>query len=184
MTDIDTREGFVYFIQSYRGGDVKVGWSEDPVARLRALQVGHPDRLVLIGVRHGTVGLEPKVHDYLASSRVRGEWFRPCDRMRDLLTRAESALPLLAARSRGLTEKHRTSPWTRTAQKRRDRMLRQFCQDEERCLQMLRVKRGLADDFEERWRLRNRKKPARTVNHRSGRYHHWASPDSFRREVS
>lgn len=182
-------DGFVYFIQSYRGGNIKAGWSADPVARLRSLQVGHPDRLVIIGVREGPRSLEADVHRFLKPDHVRGEWFKPGARVKALVARAESAHKLVATKQAGRRANDYNQVHIHQMSKMHERKLRQFERDEAACLRRLRVKRDPVtadgDEWEARWRSRNRSnKRSRIVNHKSGRYHHWASPDSFRRGVT
>ncbi len=60
---------------------VKVGWSADPVARLRALQTAVPEPLHLIATRPGGPDDERRIHHLCADHRVSGEWFRMCERI-------------------------------------------------------------------------------------------------------
>jgi len=39
----------VYFVQGRQGGPIKIGTTKDIVARMRELQVGYADELVLLG---------------------------------------------------------------------------------------------------------------------------------------
>ena len=70
---------FVYIIEAVGRGMVKVGWAVDPEERLKTLQSGCPDKLVLrqkIGTsRRRVVELEQVTHDWLKDCWVRGEWF-------------------------------------------------------------------------------------------------------------
>lgn len=66
---------FVYFIQAEHGGPVKIGQAQDPRARLRELQCGNPDRLVIRSVILAEQETERSLHVAWASARVRGEWF-------------------------------------------------------------------------------------------------------------
>lgn len=78
--------GYVYFIKSGDGGPVKVGWSENPQMRLAQLQSAHHETLTLIDAVPGGRDVEAAVHAQLAESRVRGEWFRDDEALRDQIT--------------------------------------------------------------------------------------------------
>jgi T5orf172 domain len=67
----------VYFIGTKlaRGHDVKVGYSRDPKARLRALQTSHGERLQIFATVEGGKDLEAKYHTRWRSRRRSGEWF-------------------------------------------------------------------------------------------------------------
>ena len=67
----------IYFIQSGRDGPIKIGVSDDPVARLRELQSASPRRLTIIGCRGGWHPLESRLHARFSRLRTDGgqEWF-------------------------------------------------------------------------------------------------------------
>jgi hypothetical protein len=75
-------EGHVYFLQSVRGGPIKVGYAADLRARVSNIQVGHPEELEVIGVVRGTPELEEALHKEFAWCHVRGEWFAPSEALR------------------------------------------------------------------------------------------------------
>jgi hypothetical protein len=66
---------FVYVVQGEPGTPIKVGVAKDPMARLRGLQTGNPQRLRILCVIPGDHALETALHDRLRDSRVLGEWF-------------------------------------------------------------------------------------------------------------
>lgn len=68
------------YVIGMRNGPCKVGISDNPGARLGALQTGCPFELVLFGHREfpsraHARALEVAIHDFLAEHRVSGEWF-------------------------------------------------------------------------------------------------------------
>lgn len=67
-----------YFIRA-TGGMHKIGKSANPEERLKDLQCANPKRLVLAAVVDGD--FEKRFHDHFHSIRVRGEWFRPSNRL-------------------------------------------------------------------------------------------------------
>lgn len=68
--------GSVYFIGEQLGGDtIKIGWSRDPVSRLRQLQVGNPQPLKFLGCVAANRLIEPALHQLFAPAYVTGEWF-------------------------------------------------------------------------------------------------------------
>jgi hypothetical protein len=65
----------IYFIQSGKDGAIKIGFSIDPVSRMRDLQVAHPETLRLIFAIDGNHELEAALHVHFTEKRIRGEWF-------------------------------------------------------------------------------------------------------------
>ena len=80
--------GWVYFIQSSRGGPIKIGWTSASVEdRLRSLQTSAPDKLVVLATAAGSRLDEKELHRELSSYRMRGEWFADCSEVRDVINR-------------------------------------------------------------------------------------------------
>jgi hypothetical protein len=78
----------VYFIQAGRSGAIKIGTTGMAVPdalknRIENLQIGCPDKLVLLGTIPGGNDRERELHERFAHLTERGEWFRP---EADLLT--------------------------------------------------------------------------------------------------
>lgn len=71
--------GYVYFIQGQCGGAIKVGYSVNPRIRLKELQTGYPDTLLILAIIPGTQHTEATLHRQFDASRLKGEWFRPDD---------------------------------------------------------------------------------------------------------
>lgn len=67
---------WVYFIGQQSGGLVKIGVSNDPVARMTTLQVGSPVPLELLVAIVGDIALERTLHAIFSRDRAHGEWFR------------------------------------------------------------------------------------------------------------
>jgi hypothetical protein len=67
----------LYFIQNTVTGNIKIGVSNDPNKRLRSLQTGSADSLVLLGALLTSELSEAKAHDMFRKHRIRGEWFKP-----------------------------------------------------------------------------------------------------------
>lgn len=68
---------FVYFVQSGPDGPIKIGSASNVAARVRALQIGCPDRLRVLAVLTGGLRKEHELHERFAESRKEGEWFWP-----------------------------------------------------------------------------------------------------------
>jgi hypothetical protein len=66
----------IYAIRNTRTNSVKIGYSGKPDGRLKGLQTGHEDDLVLEAYAQGDMQREAQLHAYLADERLRGEWFR------------------------------------------------------------------------------------------------------------
>ena len=70
----------IYFVQIGADGPIKIGFTSasSPVDRLRALQVGVPYELRLLGViSGGSAQDERRLHASFDQHRLRGEWFIP-----------------------------------------------------------------------------------------------------------
>lgn len=68
----------IYFIQDTLTCHIKIGFTDgDPDARLRALQTGNPNPLVLLGTSQGDLEDEQDLHRRFSEWRVQGEWFKP-----------------------------------------------------------------------------------------------------------
>jgi hypothetical protein len=67
--------GHIYFIATHDLSAVKVGFTDDVVARRTLLQIGNAQRLHIIYAVRGTMADEVEFHRRLAAHRIRGEWF-------------------------------------------------------------------------------------------------------------
>lgn len=65
---------YVYFIGG-ESGPVKIGTSQNPRARLRAVQCHHPYPLSILATVPGGVEVERGLHKRFADHRLNGEWF-------------------------------------------------------------------------------------------------------------
>lgn len=70
-------KGYVYFIQGQCGGAIKIGYSASPEKRLKELQTGYPDTLMILLMLPGSESTERALHREFEASRLQGEWFRP-----------------------------------------------------------------------------------------------------------
>jgi hypothetical protein len=66
---------WVYFIQSGRGGALKIGVAVDVNKRLETLRVGNPADLIVRGAIRGGYAEEKHLHRLFGKLRMRGEWF-------------------------------------------------------------------------------------------------------------
>lgn len=66
----------LYFIRNETTGNVKIGISKDPEARLRSLQTGSDATLTIMDTFPGNKWCEASLHDEFKALHVRGEWFR------------------------------------------------------------------------------------------------------------
>jgi hypothetical protein len=70
-------EPSIYFIRSGHRGPIKIGWVEAGVTvRLWSMQVGNPEKLLLLGFMPGTRDDELALHRRFQRLHIRGEWFR------------------------------------------------------------------------------------------------------------
>lgn len=78
------RETAIYFVQSEHGGEIKIGRAEDVARRLVGLQVGRPDKLVLLAAAAAPAAQERALHARFAPHRAKGEWFYPTPELVEL----------------------------------------------------------------------------------------------------
>jgi hypothetical protein len=76
-------KGYIYLMRDDRSGFVKIGFSQDPIRRLK--QITHESTLLpeplnfrLVDAFRGTQKEEQRLHQVFAQYRVRGEWFDLC----------------------------------------------------------------------------------------------------------
>lgn len=68
-------KSMIYFIAADEVARVKIGWSIDPVSRLKELQTGCPVALRIVAAVPGTYSMEQQLHVDFAKFRSHGEWF-------------------------------------------------------------------------------------------------------------
>ncbi len=76
----------IYFAQC--GNQIKVGIAINVRKRLSGLQVASPLPITLLGSIAGDRHVEKTLHEQLRGFHVRGEWFRDCQEVRDIIKRA------------------------------------------------------------------------------------------------
>jgi hypothetical protein len=86
---LDRYETCIYVI-GFKGdpeSPVKIGWSTNVLKRLRALQAANPTELEVVAVIRTRRALvdEQMLHEYLAESRLSGEWFRRSKTVQQLI---------------------------------------------------------------------------------------------------
>lgn len=72
----DVPASVVYFVQGAGGGPVKIGVTSDLDKRLKSLQTGHPELLVVLKWVPGDASIEALLHARFGHLRLAGEWFR------------------------------------------------------------------------------------------------------------
>ena len=65
----------IYFIQSGHDGPIKIGKAVNPHSRIKELQTGSAEKLILLATLDVEDEAEGELHKALDGSRVRGEWF-------------------------------------------------------------------------------------------------------------
>jgi hypothetical protein len=68
---------YVYFIQGTYTKNIKIGISASPNKRLKSLQTGASEPLVLLKQLKGTAEIETYFHQKFGHFNICGEWFRP-----------------------------------------------------------------------------------------------------------
>jgi len=66
----------VYFIQAGDRGPIKIGYSKDPMKRMKVLQQSNAKNLSLLGTIEGDKRKEWAIHNFLGFYKMKGEWFK------------------------------------------------------------------------------------------------------------
>lgn len=69
--------GVVYFVQGSTGGPIKIGYTTNMCNRLKELQTGFPDTLVILCAKKGYSKEEGEYHKAFEEFKLKGEWFKP-----------------------------------------------------------------------------------------------------------
>lgn len=77
----DEITGRVYFLRTYCGRYVKIGYATNVANRMADIDMCHPEPLTLLGSVPGNPRIEKFFHRKFKSLRVRGEWFRLADEL-------------------------------------------------------------------------------------------------------
>ena len=72
---LERKGDYLYFIQSSKTGEIKIGRSKHPQRRLKNLQTGNPHTLRIIASLEGLGWREKELHEELKRWRKSGEWF-------------------------------------------------------------------------------------------------------------
>ena len=87
--------GFVYFIRPVGlPGPIKIGFSKVPARRLLDLTVWSPFPLEVVATVPGTTMLETNIHQCLARSHDRHEWFFPTNDVTGVVAKLVAGLPI------------------------------------------------------------------------------------------
>jgi hypothetical protein len=82
---------YIYFILNPRANMVKIGYSNNPERRLKALQVANCVPLRMLGYVEGNIYGERNLHALLKLYHTNGEWFRYTKEVRDVIRTAMKA---------------------------------------------------------------------------------------------
>lgn len=72
----------IYLIKA--GNAVKIGYSQYPETRIKALQTGNPEKLEILERKNGGRFDEFHLHRLCKEYRLNGEWFRDCPEVRNI----------------------------------------------------------------------------------------------------
>ena len=89
----------IYFIQSGKRGQIKIGVANDVPVRMAELQIGNPQELKLlasipISSLKKAGALEKSLHRRFSRQRIRGEWFHRSIRVKEALGFFEASFNL------------------------------------------------------------------------------------------
>lgn len=71
----------VYFVKDLVTGYIKIGRSLNPHARLKALQTGNPNQLIILATINGGQIKESEIHRRFTNTGFSGEWFHPTEEL-------------------------------------------------------------------------------------------------------
>lgn len=75
--------GKIYFVCA--PGRIKIGYTKKPELRLAQLRAVDMEELTTLSVMDGTMYIEHKLHDMARQFSIRGEWFRDCPEVRQII---------------------------------------------------------------------------------------------------
>ncbi len=75
----------IYFIQGKTTGLIKIGQSSNVKRRLKDMQAGSPDVLVLLGTATFARIREGLIHRAFKTGLAHGEWFKPGERLLEFI---------------------------------------------------------------------------------------------------
>jgi hypothetical protein len=81
----------VYFVLA--GDRIKIGKAARVGQRLRELQTGSPQKLVLVAVAPGGLAEEAELHERFAAHRIQGEWFYLCPAVAEYAAKLRAGAP-------------------------------------------------------------------------------------------
>ncbi len=82
----------IYFVRSGPpGGPIKIGVTVDLLKRIKLLQTGNPEKLVLLRAITGDALLERELHARFKHIRIHGEWFKPTDELLSFIDQISDA---------------------------------------------------------------------------------------------
>jgi hypothetical protein len=77
-----SKERFIYFMKPVGfPGPIKIGFSNDPMKRLKSCATWSPIRLQVIATADGDRTIERQLHNHFADIHSHGEWFHPHERL-------------------------------------------------------------------------------------------------------
>ena len=85
---------YLYAIGEVGGKEVKLGMSKSPGQRLKQLQTGFPNKLVIWGFcKEASPLTEKEVHEQVKASRIEGEWFLLTEEVRHVIEKIKNNRP-------------------------------------------------------------------------------------------
>jgi hypothetical protein len=75
----------IYFAQLRSGGPIKIGYAKNAKRRFSQLQIGNSTTLKCLALIAGNEGDERLLHIKFAQDRIRGEWFKPTEQLREYI---------------------------------------------------------------------------------------------------
>jgi len=94
-----TGPGFIYFIQGASGGPIKIGYTANIGMRLKELQTGFPDTLIILCAKKGWINEERDYHRAFSEYRLKGEWFKPVDEILTTISKIKDKQEVAKAKS-------------------------------------------------------------------------------------
>ena len=76
-----SKQSYVYIIHCKDLATIRIGYSDNPFARLSQLQMGNSSELSIVSVFKGGREEEAELHDRFELNGVRGEWFSVDDNL-------------------------------------------------------------------------------------------------------
>lgn len=75
----------IYFILNRENSHIKIGYSNNPMKRLKALQTGNSFELEILTIIDGDISMEKMLHKKFNNFKIKNEWFTYSEEIKEFI---------------------------------------------------------------------------------------------------